>query len=231
MHAFVTRIIPLALLGLLTLPTLADTPLNQYQPVSPKLQLQLRHEMRSAARSPLMSANSRKIRQTWAEGLHAPAECEADFAHSAVSDNDDAGIYMMHHKDHHVVMEFLCSLGAYQGSYQYAVLDMSNPEAYQVKWLTIPQYTFEDKAANGHVEDALTVSGLPEWNDKDSTQFSLFSKSRGIGDCGSVSKYRLTNDYSLELTQVKARDCDNEHMPSEDEEIFPEQWPVVYRKK
>ena len=231
MDAFVSRMMPLALLGLLTLPAWADAPLNQYQPVSLGLQLQLNHEMRSAARSPLMSAHSRAIRQTWAEGLHAPQECEDDFAHSAVSDNDDAGMYLMHHKDHHIVMEFMCSLGAYQGSYQYAVLDMSNPDAYRVKWITIPQYTYDDKAVNGQVVDALTVSGLPEWDEKQPNQFSLFSKARGIGDCGSVSDYILTDDYSLELTQVKARDCDNEHMPSEDEEIFPTQWPVVYRKK
>ena len=224
-----TRLSSLVLLSLLSLPAMADTVMNQYQPISPELQLQLQHEMRSAARSPLLSANTRALRDAWAKGLHAPEACEADFADSALHMAEDiSGLTIVHRDKSHLVMEFQCGLGAYQGSYQYTVLDLTT---FQVKWLNVPQYTFEDKAAQGQVVQEPTITGLPTWDPKRPNHLSMFSKARGIGDCGMLSDYQLTKDYTLALTQVKARDCDDEHMPTTEAEIDPVHWPVVYPKK
>ena len=187
--------------------------------------------MRSAARSPLLSTYRPDIRDVWAKGLNAPADCEADWAESAKFMSDvTSGLSITYH-DTYRVMEFQCGLGAYQGSYQYAILDKRNPEHFTVKWLTVPQYTFEEDSKSGHVITEPIISGLPTWDPKRPNHLSVFTKFRGMGDCGTLSDYQLTKDYSLELTQVKARDCDNDHMPANDDAINPARWPVVYHKK
>ncbi|MEO0558524.1 MAG: DUF1176 domain-containing protein [Bacteroidota bacterium] len=116
------------------------------------------------------------------------------------------------------VVAVTCSYGAYQGGYAFVHI---NGE--QVAVLSTPE---------------LDDGGLPLGNDKRQTVFSTpdvsriqdgilatFAKGRGLGDCGTYAVYRMDDNASLSLRQLRQRECGDD-IP--DELPPPSEWPLVY---
>lgn len=56
--------------------------------------------------------------------------------------------------------------------------------------------------------------------------FETFNKSRGFGDCGVLSRYRIGRLGTADLVEVRARACD-----VGPEDLPPDAWPVVYPRR
>lgn len=124
----------------------------------------------------------------------------------------------------HWVVEFPCMMAAYQGSYRYVLLrqvdshwsysplvfmDAAQAKAGQVQWTELEE-----------------LVGLPTIDEKKPV-LTILSKSRGMGDCGSWTRYQL-NVQTGQTTCLEARSQACSNNPDLDEEIIPSQWPLLF---
>ncbi len=109
----------------------------------------------------------------------------------------------------------LCSRGAYQGSW--VLVHVEEDRAALVRTPALNE-DFQPTASE------TAAFGEPLF-EPDSHLFSTFVKSRGPGDCGVLTRYRLGAGGQAETLEVRAHDCD-EVIP--DELPPPEEWPIVY---
>jgi hypothetical protein len=113
----------------------------------------------------------------------------------------------------------LCYTGAYQGSYSFVVYTASDTEP-SVKLLSLDVYEPDASGAYKPAK-ARAIGGLPTF-DPGSQILNVYSKSRGLGDCGSWAHYQYKNN-QLELIEYRAKfECDGNYIdPSEYEKIYP----------
>lgn len=107
-----------------------------------------------------------------------------------------------------------CSMAAYQGTYQLVRWNerLATGKVVQVETLD------EDLKTVVLSQDLMGTPGL----DRTTGQLTNFAKSRGIGDCGIVSKYKALQGDVLPLKEVRAKfECDGVF-------VDPFAWPLVY---
>lgn len=111
----------------------------------------------------------------------------------------------------------LCNRGAYQGSWVLAHVEGDRVALVRTVYL-------DEEYRHTAFETALLGEPLFE---PDSHDFTTFVRSRGPGDCGAFTRYRLYEDGTgtAEILEVRARACTDD-IP--DELPSPEEWPVVY---
>lgn len=118
-----------------------------------------------------------------------------------------------------VVVEATCSFGAYQGTY--AMLHLQGPE---IALVEAPEWNPETGALQTHP----VLGGFSDYSSPPDRTFSVFIKSRGLGDCGVWTQYRLGEQIgTVEPLEVRERDCD-QFLGDEDELPPPDEWPVVW---
>lgn len=107
-----------------------------------------------------------------------------------------------------------CDLGAYQGTYQLVLWD---DVTRQGKIIQTEEYDFE----TGKIGKTDYLFGVADF-DKQTGIFTTFAKCRGIGDCGSMTKFLPLKDDKLAINEIRAKlDCDGIFVPVEE-------WPLVY---
>ncbi|HYE96284.1 MAG TPA: hypothetical protein VD962_08750 [Rubricoccaceae bacterium] len=120
--------------------------------------------------------------------------------------------------DEHVVA-VTCNFGAYQGYYALAHLDGD-----EATLLLAQDY---DEHAQPYGPPGGTFSTL-RVVDPDTREFTTFGLARGLGDCGEFGRYRVGEDGTVEVVEIRMRGCD----PTVPDELPPpEEWPVVYPRQ
>lgn len=118
--------------------------------------------------------------------------------------------------DRQYLVKLQCFLAAYQGNYAFVLYTKSSPRLH-IQPLLLSTFT-RDMAGNLVRLESTTVAGLPAFDPKQKV-LTLSTKFRGIGDCGSVAKYKLVQN-ELRLTEFKVKyQCDGLTTPYQ--QIYP----------
>jgi hypothetical protein len=114
--------------------------------------------------------------------------------------------------------KFLCTMSAYQPVQEYYLYKRTN-DAPIVATLPIT-YFYRDPNGKLIEQSERAIAGLADYDPTTQT-ISLYTKDRGLGDCGSLGFYQLKGD-ELVVTRVLAKDeCDGNY-------VEPENYPQVY---
>lgn len=120
--------------------------------------------------------------------------------------------------DQKYLVQLLCFMAAYQGSYQY-VLYESSVNGIQVVPLSLSMFQTDDSGQLVR-QDIEQVGGLPTF-DPGTQKLTIFTKARGVGDCGSYAQYQWKGN-EFELLEYRAKlDCDGQS-------VAPETYPQIY---
>ena len=114
------------------------------------------------------------------------------------------------------VAAFTCSFGAYQGSY--ALVHVLGDRAEVVRAPAVGLDGRPMAAATGQFS-------TPDWTDLADGTFTTFALARGLGDCGQLTRYAFATADSLEVREVRARDCEH---AAPDDLPPPTDWPLLY---
>lgn len=114
------------------------------------------------------------------------------------------------------LVEVQCSGGAYQGSYNYVLYDLQATPA-RATLLRFP--SFDGERWSWEADVAGVPSFVPE-----AKELELFSKARGVGDCGSLVRYAFPEGRPR-LLWLRARECSAE-LPGGTVPP-PGEWPLV----
>ncbi len=149
-------------------------------------------------------------RAAWREVLQWPAECEESFQPAT---EDYGGLTFYPLATGESLVEVVCMVGAYQLSQVYLHYRETPPPAAHL--LSFPLY-FPDEQGEWQREEATELTGLPEF-DPDSHELTLLTKYRGVGDCGSLARYRF-EDGTPHLVEFRGKAaCDGS----------AEEWPRI----
>lgn len=116
------------------------------------------------------------------------------------------------------LVQMLCFMAAYQGAYQYYVYAETDGGVE----VTPLEFTTYLPGENGEYQAEMTrdFGGWPTY-DPDNQTLTVFSKGRGLGDCGSWARYQLQGE-AFELTEYRLKDdCDGNY-------VEPEEYPQIY---
>jgi Protein of unknown function (DUF1176) len=118
--------------------------------------------------------------------------------------------------DNQTLLVVQCTMGAYQPSTMVFLRAFD-----RLDQLAFPSYG-SDSGWSG-----TNYLGFVEFDPK-TKELSNYAKSRGLGDCGTSSRYRWTG-YDFKLLEYRHRDCNDDEPVDPDGEI-PE-FPIVYEAK
>jgi hypothetical protein len=143
-------------------------------------------------------------RLAWRSHLHWPQDCESSFDYP---DKTLAGLAFYQLSDKHSLVQVTCTLGAYQGTYVFLLLDESASPA---RSNLLHFMTYEDSGETGpgrlQKTQATELTGTPEF-DRSSKQLRIINKFRGLGDCGFLTSYSFSKG-EPELTGLQGKlDC------------------------
>lgn len=156
-------------------------------------------------------------RAEWRELLHWPDNCEEAFQ-ELFKDESQAGMEFYQLGNRQYLVHITCYGGAYQPGFVLALYDEAKKKS---RLLRLKHY---ERATNGRIttyRDA-EIAGFDTFNPK-TKQLTVFSKSRGPGDCGSQVIYRFANG-NLFVKEARAQACyEDARAPVTD----PERWPLI----
>lgn len=116
------------------------------------------------------------------------------------------------------LVKLSCFLAAYQEGFEFWLYEKT-AGGVDVQPLTLTRFN----AANGgkpNPDEIRTLGGTTSY-DTANKAVTIFTKFRGVGDCGSLARYKFENN-SLDLVSYKAKyDCDGNY-------VDPEQYPQIY---
>jgi hypothetical protein len=93
----------------------------------------------------------------------------------------------------------------------------------RVRLVEAPQFD-----ETGAVADTSMLFVGLETVDAPTRTLTVFTRSRGLGDCGTLATHRVATDGSVETISVRARECID---VDESQVELPEQWPQVYPRR
>ncbi len=115
------------------------------------------------------------------------------------------------------LVELVCAQAAYQSVYAYTVYQADG------SWQPLRLDVFApDETGNFVRSSPATLGGLSEF-DPEQGLLTVFSKARGLGDCGSLADYRWQGN-ELELATFRYQECSD----SPGERVDPADYPQVY---
>ncbi len=141
--------------------------------------------------------------------------CEGDIDLSVSQDN--SSVYKINEQQY--LVEFLCFLGAYQGNYEYLLYD-TTPTGVKVKSLSFD--VFEPNGSGKFTStNVSSISGLPDY-EPEKQLLTVFTKYRGLADCGSLAKYKWEeSEFKLLEYRVKEK-CDGTYLePDQYSQVYP----------
>jgi uncharacterized protein DUF1176 len=156
--------------------------------------------------------------------LQWPENCERGFA---PSDSSSAGLeFLPLAARGRVLAQVMCSLGAYQPTYLYYVVDtsaMSSPARSRVSGpLEFQDYVDSGMPGRNRLtaERTTEVVGLPTYL-PDRRYLRIFRRFRGIGDCGLLLTYEIVDTQAV-LREARGKlACDQRGTRD------PSRWPVL----
>ncbi|WP_054466808.1 MULTISPECIES: DUF1176 domain-containing protein [Planktothricoides] len=121
----------------------------------------------------------------------------------------DAETYLVH---------LQCSLAAYQASFEFLTYQ-KKASGGEFKPMTLTVFN-ENPSGKPTQENVRTVGGMPTYN-PETRSLTIFTKFRGVGDCGSLANYQL-KDGEFQLVKYQAKfACDGNA-------IDPEKYPQIF---
>ncbi|KAM3101609.1 DUF1176 domain-containing protein [Phormidesmis sp. 146-12] len=113
------------------------------------------------------------------------------------------------------IVQIMCNFGAYQGAYEYYLLSESAGQT-QSKPLNLLKI-----GERGEKLVDNTLVGYPTY-DSSKKELTVFTKSRGIGDCGSFGRYQFENDrFVAQEIRIKS-ECDGKYVePEKYQKVYP----------
>lgn len=115
------------------------------------------------------------------------------------------------------LVELQCAKAAYQSVYAFVAVQPDGT----LQPLTLDLFYPNESGQFERTSEA-TVGGLASF-DPETSLLTVFSKARGVGDCGSLAEYRWTGD-ELELATFRYQACSD----SPGELVDPADYPQVY---
>ncbi|MEX0271472.1 DUF1176 domain-containing protein [Leptolyngbyaceae cyanobacterium UHCC 1019] len=118
-------------------------------------------------------------------------------------------VYELENRKYFVV--FQCFLAAYQGNYEFLVVNQQPAAKKTVMKLTATEFR-ENQAGKMQKVESSSIGGVPTYSPKQGV-LTINSKYRGLGDCGSQAKYQVQST-GLKLLEFKAKlACDGKLEP------------------
>ena len=118
-------------------------------------------------------------------------------------------VYKLENQQYFVVLQ--CFLAAYQGNYEFLIVNQQPAAKKPVTKLTVTEFR-ENQAGKMQKVESSSIGGLPTYDPKRRV-LAVYSKYRGLGDCGSQAKYQVENT-GLKLLEFKAKlACDGKLEP------------------
>lgn len=117
------------------------------------------------------------------------------------------------------LVKMSCSLAAYQESFE-VLLYAKTAAGVKVTPLSLAEFVPEG-AGDPTRSEIRTAGGLADYNTEERS-LSIVSRSRGLGDCGTLAEYKFEGD-QLELVSYRAKfECDRKFVePNEYPQIYP----------
>ncbi len=116
-----------------------------------------------------------------------------------------------------ILVELQCARAAYQSVYAFVGVQPDGT----LQPLTLDLFYPNESGQFERTSEA-TVGGLASF-DPETSLLTVFSKARGLSDCGSLAEYRWTES-GLELTTFRYQECSD----SPQEFVDPADYPQVY---
>ena len=133
----------------------------------------------------------------------------------SLSENSSS-VYQLNNQEY--IVEILCFLGAYQGNYQYFLYSIKGQEV-EIKPLFFQEFN-KDKADKFKLKDSRNIGGLPSY-DEESKILTVYTKGRGLADCGNFAQYKW-EDSKFKLLEYRIKEkCDGNYLE-------PENYPKIY---
>ncbi|MGK7928587.1 MAG: DUF1176 domain-containing protein [Spirulina sp.] len=116
------------------------------------------------------------------------------------------------------VVELLCFMAAYQGNYEYYLIETKNSRL-DIHPLMITVFN-PNSSGEWTREENRDIAGLPSF-DAETRILTLYSKGNGVGTCGSLARYEFDGE-KFQLVNYRAKaECDDRY-------IEPENYPQIY---
>ncbi len=161
-------------------------------------------------------------RARWRSRLRWPDACEAEHARAVkILELHDARLRVFPLGARRVLVEVACARGSYQDSLLYYLWDETREPAL-ASALRVP--TLEPVDDEWEPREPSEAAGTSRF-DASRHVLSLTTLARGLGDCGTVARYRVQGA-KLVLQELRGRGCDG------DPEKAPlaDKWPRVFPK-
>jgi hypothetical protein len=157
-------------------------------------------------------------RAHWFRLLKWPKDCEAAFqrTNGAQSPNDYGGLEFYRLAREAYMVRVLCYRGAYQPGSILLYFDRGNASATRLLKLQ----GFKSKDDHGEDLPYSKIDGLVTF-DKTRKILEVFSKYRGLGDCGLFVRYRFYKGQPF-VTEARERECDDSPIHRSTD---PHRWP------
>jgi uncharacterized protein DUF1176 len=165
-----------------------------------------------------------KERAAWHERLQWPEECEDAFNKTYGSYSNAPGLVDFYHLGGtQYLVEITCWSGAYQPGKVFLFLDEAKPLQGNARPL---QFKLYDRDETGQVSSYYDteMAGLTSFDPK-KKRLRVWSKGRGIGDCGSLVTYEIRNGIPVPIAARVQACLDPPRL------IDPEKWPKVPKRK
>lgn len=174
---------------------------------------------------------SAEDRQVWYEALKWPASCETEEYNRPA----DGGLRFYEISADQYLLSVTCNVYAYQATMAFMVLDLDRAAGLVTGTLqTLDTYNPTTKKLEPIIDEdyqAPVVLGF-DYFDEATKTLRVFTKSRGVGDCGSAATYKVVLG-KLTLIKYEAQSCeaaDEFRLKNPEAEEMPV-WPVLYERK
>lgn len=143
----------------------------------------------------------RADRELWNDALKIPHDCEESFAKTEGRDRDYSGLEFHRLNPAEYLVSVECYPGAYQpGGIFYLLRERPTRSATLLKFVG-----FDSQDDDGNPLPYSVVDGLSFFNRRANT-LEIFSKSRGMGDCGQFARYRYKAG-KFTLLELREQEC------------------------
>lgn len=163
---------------------------------------------------------TRADREAWLELLQWPQFYEEAYAqtHPFVAADDPGGITFWGLEPSRYLVEVQTYLAAYQAAHIYLVYDEAFGEVSMLGFSTVSE-------TDGAYRLGATVemAGLSTFDEEEGV-LEIFSLARGLGDCGTLARYRIER-FSTELLSARSQACSDDPGSAV---LDPTAWPLVW---
>lgn len=166
---------------------------------------------------PPLKQLKREHRAEWLKIINWPADCENAFQKTYSNKDAQAfsGLEFYRVGKQERLVKITCYPGAYQPGSIYAWYDEKTNVARLLKFKGR-----ESQDDTGKELSYSEINGLETWHAKTQV-LEIFSKYRGLGDCGFWGRYQFSRSNPV-LIEARERECDDSSPPKS---IAPRRWP------